>query len=141
VDSVREDLPAEALSMTTIDPIGFPLLPLPDEHGYLHWPTLEESVAQQIRVILLTLPGEQLMRPEYGAGLENFLHEPNTLTTRRRIRDALTEALTRHERRILLDDVAVLEVPNAPAQIRVEIAYRLRRTGAAKRTGLTLDLV
>ena len=120
--------------------IGWPLLPLPDEGGQLHWPTLEQSVAQQIRVILQTRPGEQLMRPDWGAGLENFLHEPNNLTTHRRIRDIVTSSLSRWEQRIIVDDIAVNTPSDQPSQIRVEIAYRLRRTGAASRLGLTLDL-
>ncbi len=126
--------------MSTLPPIGWPLLPLPDEGGQLNWPTLEQSVAQQIRVILQTRPGEQLMRPSWGAGLENFLHEPNTLTTHRRIRDLVGSSLARWEQRIIVDDIAVAAPPDQPGQVRVEIAYRLRRTGASSRLGLTLEL-
>jgi hypothetical protein len=39
-----------------------------------------------------------------------------------------------------VDDVAVSPVATDPAQVRVEIAYRLRRTGVARRLGVTLDL-
>lgn len=125
--------------MPTREPIGWPLLPLPDENGRLAWPTLEKSLAQQIQVILRTRPGEQLMRPTFGAGLEEFLHEPNNLTTQRRIRDRIVESLRSWERRLQVEDVAVLEVPDAPRRLRVEITYRVRRTGSLRRTGLTLD--
>lgn len=120
-------------------PIGWPLLPLPDEAGELRYPTLEESVRQQIRVILTTRPGEQLMRPEYGAGLDDYVHEPNTLSTRRRIRDAVASSLKRWEPRIHLDRVEVWEVEGQPGQVRVEIGYRLRRTGAARQLGLVME--
>lgn len=120
-------------------PIGWPLLPLPDGGGELRYPTLEESVRQQIRVILTTRPGEQLMRPEYGAGLDDFVHEPNTLATRRRIRDAVAGHLGRWEPRIHLDRVEVWEVEGSPGQVRVEIGYRLRRTGAARQMGLVME--
>jgi len=126
--------------MTPSLPLGWPLLPLPDADGRLAWPTLEQSVAQQIRVILQTRPGEQLMRPQWGAGLENFLHEPNTLATHRSIRDRIVSTLGRWEQRILVDDVAVSPVAGDPTRVRVELAYRLRLTGAVRRTGLTLDL-
>jgi hypothetical protein len=43
--------------------IGWPLLPLPDEHGRLDWPDLAKSVRDAIRIILSTRPSEQLMRP------------------------------------------------------------------------------
>jgi phage baseplate assembly protein W len=118
--------------------VGWPLLPLPDEHGALAWPDAESSVRQTIEAILRTRPGEQLMRPRFGGGLEDFVHEPNTLTTRRRIHDAIVAALTTWEPRITVDRVEVWEVPEDPTQVRVEIAYRLRRTGAAEQVGLTL---
>ena len=120
--------------------IGWPLLPLPDSGGRLFYPGLDESVRQSIEIVLRTRPGEQLLRPDFGAGLEDLLHEPNTLTTRRRIRDLVTDSLNLWETRILLDRVEVWEVPDRPAEIRVEIAYRLRRTGVARRTALTLEL-
>lgn len=120
--------------------LGWPLLPLPDEHGRLDWPTLEDSVRHLIRVVLSTRPGEQLMRPDFGAGLELLLHEPNTLTTRRRIRERVQESLTRWERRILLDRVDVVEVEGEPSQVRVEVGYRLARNGAPGAVSLTVEL-
>ena len=120
--------------------IGWPLLPVPDRHGRLPYPTLETSVRESIRVILSTRPGEQLMRPEFGAGLDRLLHEPNTLATRRAIRDLVQASLTRWERRIVLDRVEVWEVSGAPSHVSVEIAYRLARTGAAATMNLTVQL-
>lgn len=120
--------------------VGWPLLPLPDAQGQLHYPTLEVSVRQLIQVILRTRPGEQLMRPDFGAGLENFLHQPNTLTTRRRIKDVIVAALERWEPRIAVDRIEVGEVPEQPAAIRIELAYRLRRTGVSQHMGITMEL-
>lgn len=120
--------------------LGWPLLPLPDDHGQLTYPSLEDSVRQLIRVILSTRPGEQLMRPDFGGGLDRLVHEPNTLATRRRIRDLVQESLTRWERRILLDRVEVWEVEGQPSHVRVDIAYRLVRTGAPAQMGLTVQL-
>ena len=80
------------------------------------------------------------MRPEFGGGIEEFLQQPNTLTTRRRLHDRISEALERWENRILLDHVDVQEVPDQPSQLRVEIGYRLRRTDARRQLGITLAL-
>lgn len=120
--------------------IGWPLFAVPDADGRLDWPGLEASVRQAIRVILSTRPGEQLMRPEFGAGLDRLLHAPNNLSTRRQIRDWTMSALSRWERRILLDRVDVLEVPGRPSELRVEIAYRLARSGAADAVAVTVRL-
>ncbi|WP_454454971.1 GPW/gp25 family protein [Thauera phenylacetica] len=120
--------------------IGWPLFAVPDADGRLDWPGLEASVRHAIRVILSTRPGEQLMRPEFGAGLDRLLHAPNNLSTRRQIRDWTMSALSRWERRILLDRVDVLEVPGRPSELRVEIAYRLARSGAADAVAVTVRL-
>jgi len=120
--------------------IGWPLLPLPDASGALAWPDLATSVRDAIRVILSTRPGEQLMRREYGGGLDRLLHAPNTLATRREMRDLVKASLTRWEPRILLDSVEAWEVPDDPSQVRVEIGYRLARTGAPGAMNVTVDL-
>jgi phage baseplate assembly protein W len=120
--------------------IGWPLLPLPDEHGRLDWPDLAKSVRDAIRIILSTRPSEQLMRPEFGGGLDRLLHEPNTVATRRQIRDLVHESLQRWEPRILLDGVEVWEVAGQPSHVRVEIAYRLARSGVAAAMNVTVQL-
>lgn len=120
--------------------LSFPLLALPDEGGRLHFPSLEQSVRQAIEIILRTRPGEQLMRPDFGAGLANFVGQPNTVATRRRIRERISEALDRWENRIDVDRVDVFEIEGQPTHVRIEIAYRLKRTGAAAQLGLSMDL-
>ncbi len=120
--------------------IGWPLLPIPDANGQLNYPTLEASIRQTIQVILRTRPGEQLMRPLFGAGLANFLHAPNDLTTRRRVHDSIVESLDRWEPRILVDRVDVNEVTDQPTYLRIEISYRVRRTGVPQVVGLTMEL-
>ncbi len=120
--------------------IGWPLLPLPDAHGRLDWPSLETSVRDLIRTVLSTRPSEQLMRPEFGAGLDLLLHEPDNLSTRRRIRDSVQDALNRWEQRILLDRVEVQDFADQPGHLRVEIGYRLARTGAVTQLAFTVQL-
>ncbi|PYU42064.1 MAG: baseplate assembly protein [Acidobacteria bacterium] len=121
-------------------PINWPLLPLPDENGRITYPTLESSVRDSIKVILTTRPGEQLMRPQFGAGLQNFLNESNTLTTRRRINDAISDSIQQWEPRVILDRLDVMEVPDFPTQVHVDLVYRIRRTGRVQQLGMTLDL-
>lgn len=120
-------------------PTGWPLSPIPVD-GALGYPEIDLSVRDQIKVILLTRPGELLMQPAFGAGLEDLLHEPNTLGTRRRIRDLVQAAVTRWEPRISLDQVEVWEQPDRPEAVRVELAYRIRRTGVSGQFHFDLSL-
>ena len=127
-------------TMRSKAPIGWPLLPLPDENGQLNYPTLAESVRQTIQVILSTRPGEQLMHPRFGAGLENFLHQPNDLGTRQAIHDAIVDTLAIYEPRATVERVAVDDVAEQPGHLRIEIVYRLHRSGQFQQMGITLEM-
>ena len=122
------------------DFINWPLLNVPDEQGQLHYPDIEQSVRQSIEIILRTTPNEQLMRPRFGAGLEQFLQEQNTLTTRQQIKELIVESLERWEKRVRINLVEVWPVAETPTQVRVEIAYRIIATGAVKNIGLSMEL-
>ena len=134
--------PSAPTLVNLAEPLGWPLLPVPDANGQLHYPGLAQSVREQIQVLLSTRPGEQLMNPGFGAGLENLLTEPNTVATRSRIKELVGEALKRWEDRIVVDAISVDPVSDAATGVadgvRVEIAYRLLRTAAPARVGLTL---
>ena len=133
---------ATSLPAHAAEPIGWPLLAVPDANGRLGYPGLAQSVRERIQVLLSTRPGEQLMRPGFGAGLENLLTEPNTVATRSRIKGLVEDALKRWETRIVVEAIAVDPVSDAASGVadgvRVEIAYRHKRTGAPARIGMTL---
>ena len=94
-------------------PICWPLLlPVPDADGRLNFPDLESSIRQRIEAVLRTSPGEQLMRPGFGAGLELLVHKPNTAEVRARTREAVMAAVRVFEPRVVVDRVTV-----APAKI------------------------
>lgn len=120
--------------------IGWPLLPLPDATGRLQWPTLTESIEQQIRVVLQTRAGEQLMRPGFGAGLQEYVGQPDSQALRRQLQERVTEALERWEPRIALDGTDVFDDPAQRGLLRVEIRFRIKRSGAPQRLGITLAL-
>ncbi|SMF27670.1 hypothetical protein SAMN02745866_01761 [Alteromonadaceae bacterium Bs31] len=120
--------------------LNWPLFPLPDSEGLLHFPSLEQSVKQNLQIILRTAPGQQLMRPGYGGGLENYLHEQNSLSTRRRIRDLIVEAIGRWETRIILDRVEVWPVEESASSLKIEIAFRLKRTNEPQQMDVSMEL-
>jgi phage baseplate assembly protein W len=115
-------------SLPTI-PVGWPLLPVPGTDGGLAWPDPVASVRQMIEVILRTAPGEQLMRPQFGAGLEAVIHAPNTLATRALVQDQIIAAIRAYEPRVLLDRVDV-DTTDDPRELAVTLSYRLTLTGA-----------
>jgi phage baseplate assembly protein W len=86
----------------------------------------EEDVRQAIGIILGTSPGERVMRPDFGAGLNALVFEPMTFTTLELIRVRVEEALTRWEPRITLRDVIVAPGERNTGQLLISIRYLIR---------------
>lgn len=117
--------------------ICWPLLPLPDESGRLGFPDLETSVRHRIEAVLRTSPGEQLMRPYFGAGLELAIHKPNSASTRAELNRDIEAHISTFEPRIVLDRVDVASGDD-PSVLIVTIAYRIRQLGVA--TAITVSV-
>jgi hypothetical protein len=88
----------------------------------------EESIAEAIRIILGTVPGERLMHPDFGCGIHEYIFAPNTERTAGLIRFRVEEALNRWEPRIDLLEVLVQPAPDDPAVILISITYRVKST-------------
>src|SRR5204862_2418677 len=111
--------------------IAFP--PRVGVDGRLAWSEGAENVRDSIRVLLLTRQGERLLTPELGAGLDRWLFEPNTVTTRQVIKDRITKTLQKWEPRIVVESV---DVDAGPADARAAVAtitYQLVATQAPER--------
>jgi phage baseplate assembly protein W len=111
-----------------------------DAAGRLAWSESEANVREALRLILMTEPGERLMREEFGCGLRRFLFEPNTATTRQLIRERITQAIGRWEPRVALEAVTVEATPDNARLVAINILFRLVATQALGRMGLTLEL-
>ena len=107
----------------------WPLFDGVSERGSLELSTDERSVRESIYNILLTSPGERLMRPEFGAGLSTFVHRPNTTTTHKAIASAVERAIERFEPRVVLEEVDVSASPIDPTEVAVSVHYRARHDG------------
>lgn len=118
--------------------LGFP--PRIGADGRLVFSAGEDNVRESIRIILMTEPGERLMREGFGCGLRRFLAEPNTPATRAQIRDRVAEALRRWEPRIAVETVEAEPSPEEPRMVLVTIAFRMVTNGARERLGLAVEL-
>jgi phage baseplate assembly protein W len=80
-----------------------------------------------IRMILSTMPGERVMRPEFGCAMWSLVFDPLTASTLGLVEQSVREAVERWEPRIALDRVeAVADQPTGA--VLIELAYRVRAT-------------
>ncbi|MDQ0079503.1 GPW/gp25 family protein [Arthrobacter oryzae] len=87
-----------------------------------------EKVRQSIRLILGTRRGERVMRPDFGAGLEDFLFEPVSTTTNALIRHRVETALLQWEPRIDITEVTVVTTEPRSGRLNLKIGYTIRAT-------------
>ncbi len=85
-----------------------------------------EKVRQSIRLILGTRRGERAMRPDFGAGLEDFLFEPLSTTTAALVRHRVETALVQWEPRIDVLEVLVDVADRGRGRLDITIGYRIR---------------
>ncbi|MGW0094865.1 GPW/gp25 family protein [Streptomyces sp. NPDC003328] len=106
----------------------FPVEPMP-QRGTMDLASGAALVRQSVRIILVTEPGERLMRPDFGCGLRQFLTAPNTPGTRAAIARAVEESLSTWEPRITLLAVDVSPGED-PALALITVAYTHVRDGS-----------
>jgi uncharacterized protein len=103
-----------------------------DQDEALTMVAYEEDMAQSIQIILGTNPGERLMRPDFGAGLETFVFEPVNTTTLARIQEQVRGALIDWEPRIDVLDVVVSSDPAEREKLAIDVSYCIRATNSLK---------
>jgi phage baseplate assembly protein W len=80
-------------------------------------------VRDLIEQVLLTAPGERVMRPDFGAGLLALVFEPNSTVLAATTQMLVQSALQLHLSHLIA--VEAVEVLNDDAALRVEVRYAL----------------
>jgi phage baseplate assembly protein W len=99
-----------------------------DPRGGIALASGERDIAQAIRIVLETVPGERVMRPEFGCRAWELVFAPRNAATRALLIHYVEQALARWEPRIEVQEVRVLDDPGRDAAFLVEIDYQLKAT-------------
>ncbi len=108
---------------------GFPLR-IGSAHRQAERVPYDQHVAQMVRQVLFTAPGERVCLPEFGCGLRQLIFATNSLalaaTTELMVRQSLEKYLAGHIR------VAAVKVTGAPlygdGALEIAIEYTLLET-------------
>jgi hypothetical protein len=98
-----------------------------NRNGAVRLVTGVEELDAAIRMILSTVPGERVMRPEFGCAMWEMLFAPLTAGTIGLIEQAVREALERWEPRVELEAVDA-EAQQSTGTVHITVAYRVRST-------------
>ena len=123
-----------------------PELPLrrDETDGYKLIKTYEGLALQNLKMLILTNPGERIMDPNFGVGLRKFLFEQNDSLTYGQI-----EGKIRNQVRTYLPYIKVFrinfkrpkEIENAFNFVNIEIEYAVGTLQARNKLELKLDFM
>jgi len=99
-----------------------------DQTGRIALSEFEQDIREAIRLILLTARGERVMRPDFGAGLHEFVFSTMSATNLGLIQTAVRDALIKWEPRIQVLEVKVTPDSGEIGKLFINIDYRVRAT-------------
>jgi phage baseplate assembly protein W len=99
-----------------------------DHTGSIKLTNTIEDIERTMRIILMTAPGERVMRPRFGCSIWDLLFEPVTENLLGLIAESVYEALGQWEPRVEVDEVIPVADQDDHALVQVHVRYRLRST-------------
>tara|TARA_Y100000593_G_C4284672_1_gene324752 strand:- start:671 stop:1066 length:396 start_codon:yes stop_codon:yes gene_type:complete len=111
-----------------------PKLPLTysDDDGYYKLiKTVKDMASQNLKMLVLTNPGERIMDSEFGVGIRTFLFENNTPSTYEAIRVRILEQTKEYLNYIDIREISFNNNSESKAQletniINLKIVYRIK---------------
>ena len=100
----------------------------PDNSGRIALSTGEQDIAEAIRIIILTSPGERLMRPDFACGIRDYVFASMNAQTIALVETTVRDSLIKYEPRIEVLGVKVDATDAAPGRLLIHVTYRVRAT-------------
>ncbi|MCU0512884.1 MAG: GPW/gp25 family protein [Anaerolineae bacterium] len=86
----------------------------------------DADIRQAIQIIIMTVPGERVMRPNFGCQIHDLIFHPANWQTATLAERYVREALTMWEPRISLENVLVTPGGTEYGELLIEIEYQIR---------------
>ena len=85
-----------------------------------------QAIRQSIYIIIHTIPGERVMRPEFGCEIHSLIFSPANHQTAAVAERYVREALERWEPRITLEEVEVTPGATDLGELFIRLVYSLK---------------
>ena len=111
--------------------VGWAFPPRVEADGRIAEAVYEEDIRQAIRIIVFTNRGERVMRPDFGAGLNEFVFAIVNTTTMALVETRVRESLITWEPRIDVQEVRVTSDAGERNKLLIDLTYRVRATNTS----------
>jgi phage baseplate assembly protein W len=95
-----------------------------------------DHIRDLIEQVLLTSPGERVMRPDFGAGLLALVFEPNSATLAAATQFLVQSGLQQHLSNLIA--VTAVTVENVDAALQVTVRYTVLADGSARQASFAV---
>lgn len=106
---------------------GWTFPPYLDDRNRIALVEDENDIRQAIFIILNTVPGERVMRPDFGCQIHELIFAPANDETAATAERYVTEALIRWEPRIKLHRVTAAPGPDGRGDLMIDILYQIKQ--------------
>ncbi len=96
--------------------------------GRIKTVSYEEDVKEAIYLIMMTKPGERMMRPDFGCGISDYIFETMDYSTIVQLQNEILNALILWEPRITDVEVEVKADDETVGKLNISISYVVRIT-------------
>jgi len=108
-----------------------PKLPLTKDpvDGYALNKDYVDLVKQNLKMILLTAPGERIMEPDFGVGLRNYLFENDSAASRNKIETRIRNQIGTYMPFLEIKSIELNSIDNqvntSASELRVDMKFRI----------------
>lgn len=92
---------------------------------HIHLSSDEKDIAESIRIILDTSPGERLLRPDFGCGIRRFVFETQDSTFVNGLNHLIYHALLNYEPRVNFIDAVVVRRDDLDGILHIQVNYTI----------------
>lgn len=104
-----------------------PRLPLNRDwvYGYGMNSTINDVVRQNLTNLILTIPGERIMDPDFGVGLKKYLFEPMGTMVSAHIEGKIREQVSKYMGFLSINDILISDSREISNLIHMSIDYTI----------------
>jgi uncharacterized protein len=98
----------------------------------------QEIIAQHVLSVLMTAPGERVMLPTYGVGMQNYVFQPGTPLVEAQIQSTIQSSFKTWEPAVIIQNVDVTTTTQQPNVLTVTVTYSTTPYTATNQVTVTL---
>jgi phage baseplate assembly protein W len=100
-------------------------LTLDDTDGFAMIKTIKDMVRQNLKMLILTNPGERIMEPDFGVGMKQFLFQNYSENVYSKIDEKIREQVSIYIPAVKIQDVKFYSIEEDSSMLKFRLIYTI----------------